>query len=168
MYRVEFRNGGELVKAIDVATLDEARAAADDAAMEEYGANFAAVKDLDAGGAEVTSRRDNAAFTNGGQPGVRMKSYKLKDAGKGAFQIGPLSKWVGFGAVDAGRVITVRVEDIALERLHRSIDGGTDYLSVLEVNRGRIFRIAQRKYERGSIEPDGSVSVTDADVAEEV
>jgi Protein of unknown function (DUF1488) len=98
-----------------------------------------------------------------------MNSYKLKDAGKDAFIIGPVAKWVGFGAVDAGRVITVQVEDIALERLDPSISGGAGYLSALEANRGRIFVIAQRKYERGSIEPDGcSVSVTYADVAEEV
>jgi hypothetical protein len=61
---------------------------------------------------------------------------------------------------------------IALEHLNPSIgggaDGGADYLSALKDNRGRIFVIAQRKYERGSIEPDGSMSITYADVAEEV
>jgi hypothetical protein len=40
-----------------------------------------------------------------------MKSYKLKDAGKDAFLMDPLAKWIGFGVVDAGRPITVRVDD---------------------------------------------------------
>jgi Protein of unknown function (DUF1488) len=81
-----------------------------------------------------------------------MKSYKLKDAEKAAFINGPLANWVGFGAVDAGRVITVKVQDIALERLHPSIAGGTDYVSALEAHRGKIFKIAARKYELGLVE----------------
>jgi hypothetical protein len=106
-------------------------------------------------------------FTNGNRPGVRMKSYKLKDGGKGAFLLDPLAKWIGFGAVDAGRMITVRVEDIALQRLDRTA-GGANQMSVLETYRGKIFNIAAEKYEVGLIEPGEIISVTDADVAQQL
>jgi transcriptional regulator with XRE-family HTH domain len=103
-------------------------------------------------------------FTNGNQPGVRMKSYKLKDAGLDVFLMGPVAKWVGFGALDAGRKITVRVEDIALQRLEPA-SGGADHRNALRKHRSKVFTIAAEKYERGIIEPDGSVSVTYADVS---
>ena len=94
-----------------------------------------------------------------------MESYKLKDAGKNAFVMDPVAKWVGFGAVDAGRVITVRVEDIALQRLDPS-SGGADHRNALERHRGKIFKIAAEKYELGLIESGDIISVTDADVAQ--
>lgn len=93
-----------------------------------------------------------------------MKSYNLKDAGKDAFLWDPLAKWIGFGAVDAGRVITVRVEDIALEHLDPTIGGGAEHMRALYKHRSRIFRIAAEKYEQGLIEGD-VVSVMYADVA---
>jgi transcriptional regulator with XRE-family HTH domain len=106
-------------------------------------------------------------FTNGDRPGVRMKSYKLKDAGKDAFLMDPLVKWIGFGAVDAGRMITVRVEDIALQRLDPTAEGANQ-MSVLATLRGKIFNIAAEKYEVGLIEPGEIISVTDADVAQQL
>jgi hypothetical protein len=108
-------------------------------------------------------------FTNGDQPGVRMKSYKLKDAGLDAFLLDPLAKWIGFGAVAPGRVITVRVEDIALQRLSPS-SGGANHVSVLEDknHRRKIFKIAAEKYELGLIESGDTISVTDADVAQQL
>jgi hypothetical protein len=96
-----------------------------------------------------------------------MKSYKLKDAGKDAFPIGPVAKWIGFGAVDAGRMITVRVEDIALQRLDPTAEGANQ-ISVLATHRGKIFNIAAEKYEVGLIEPGEIISVTDADVAQQL
>jgi hypothetical protein len=48
-----------------------------------------------------------------------MKTYTLKDDGKDAFPIGPVAKWVGFRAIDAGRAITVRVEDMRFNALVR-------------------------------------------------
>jgi hypothetical protein len=113
--------------------------------------------------------RSNAGveFTNGNRPGVRMKSYKLKDGGKNAFPVGPVAKWIGFGAVDdAGRVVTVQVEDIALERLDPSIIGGANHTSALDAYRDKIFRIAAEKYEDGLIEPGDVISITDADLAQ--
>jgi hypothetical protein len=97
-----------------------------------------------------------------------MKSYKLEDSGKDVFLMDPLAKWLGFGALDAGagRAITVRVEDIALQRLSPSIGGGANHTSALETHRSKIFKIAAEKYELGLIETDGKISVTDADVAQ--
>ena len=98
-----------------------------------------------------------------------MKSYNLEDAAKAVFLMDPLAKWLGFGAVDAGagRAITVRVEDIALERLDPSIVGGASHKSALETHRSKVFKIAAEKYELGLIESDGKmISVTDADVAQ--
>jgi transcriptional regulator with XRE-family HTH domain len=106
-------------------------------------------------------------FTNGAQPGVRMKSFKLKDAGQNAFVMDTVSKWFGFGAIDAGRRIKVLVEDLALERIYnRPIGGGTGYIYVLERYRPWIFKIAAEKYELGLIESGDVISVTDADVAQ--
>jgi transcriptional regulator with XRE-family HTH domain len=108
---------------------------------------------------------EGVEFTNGTAPGVRVKSYKLKDAGQDGFLLEQLAKWVGFGAVDAGRVITVRVEDIALQRLSPSIGGGADHMSALETHRSKIFKIAARKYELGLVEPGEIISVRFDDVA---
>lgn len=108
-------------------------------------------------------------FTNGNRPGLRMKSHKLKDGGKNAFPVGPVAKWIGFGAVDdMGRVVTVQVEDIALERLDPSIIGGASHTSALDAYRDKIFKIAAEKYEDGLIEPDNVISITDADVARQL
>ena len=108
-------------------------------------------------------------FTNGNRPGVRMKSYKLKDGGKNAFPVGPVAKWIGFGAVDdMGRVVTVQVEDIALERLDPSIIGGANHTSALDAYRDKIFKIAAEKYEDGLIEPGNVISITDTDVARQL
>jgi transcriptional regulator with XRE-family HTH domain len=108
-------------------------------------------------------------FTNGNRPGVRMKSYKLKDGGKNAFPVGPVAKWIGFGAVDdMGRLVTVQVEDTALERLDPSIIGGANHMSALDAYRDKIFKIAAEKYEVGLTEPGEIISVTDADVAQQL
>ena len=98
-----------------------------------------------------------------------MKSYKLKDAGKDAFPVGPVAASVGFGAIDDdGRVFEVRVQDIALQRLDPS-SGGANHTSVLEIHRSKMFRIAAEKYERGRIEPGNPIIlVTDADVAQQL
>jgi hypothetical protein len=116
----------------------------------------------------LTLEAAGVEFTNGERPGVRMKSYKLKDAGKDAFVVGPVAKSIGFGAVDAGRVITVHVEDIALERLDPSIVGRANHTDALEAHRSKIFKIAAEKYERGLIEPGDIISVTDGDVAQQL
>ena len=98
-----------------------------------------------------------------------MKSHKLKDGGKNTFPVGPVAKWIGFGAVDdMGRVVTVQVEDIALERLDPSIIGGASRTSALDEYRDKIFKIAAEKYEDGLIEPDNVISITDADVARQL
>ena len=98
-----------------------------------------------------------------------MKSYKLKDAGKDPFPVPPVAKWSGFGAVDdAGREITIRVEDIALQRLDPS-SGGADHTHVLKTHRSKIFKIAAEKYELGLVESGDTgniILVTDADVAQ--
>jgi transcriptional regulator with XRE-family HTH domain len=99
-------------------------------------------------------------FTNGDQPGVRLKMFKLKDGGKNAFPMDPTnSKFFGFGASAEGKSVTTWVEDFALDSLKNDIHGSAEYLSTLEANRARLFRIAQTKYERGVIERDGSVMV---------
>ncbi len=94
-------------------------------------------------------------FLNGERPGVRLKSFRLKDGGQSAFPIDNLL-FYGFAAVDAGQTIIVRVEAPALERLNRSIQGDSDYLQTLEAHRGLIFKIAQTKYDRELDEPDHS------------
>lgn len=92
---------------------------------------------------------------------------KLKDGGKNASPVGPVAKWTGFGAVDdTGRVVTVQVEDIALERLDPSIIGGANHTGALDAYRDKIFKIAAEKYEDGLIEPGNVISITDADVAQ--
>ena len=91
-----------------------------------------------------------------------MKSYKLKDAGKDPFPVGPVAKWSGFGAVDdAGRAIEVHVEDIALQRLDPSSEGA-DHTRVLNTHRNKIIEIAAEKYERGN----DIILVTVADLAQ--
>ena len=69
------------------------------------------------------------------------------------------SKFFGFGARAAGKSVTIWVEDFALDSLKNDIHGSAEYLSTLEANRARLFRIAQTKYERGVIGYDGSVVV---------
>ena len=94
-----------------------------------------------------------------------MKSWKLKDAGKGSFLMDPVAKWVGFGAIDdAGRVITVRVEDIALQRLDPTSQGA-DHSNVLAKHREKVFAVAAKKYELGRIDGD-LITITDADIAQ--
>ena len=92
-----------------------------------------------------------------------MKPYKLRDGGKAAYPIGPVAKWVGFGALDDGREIEVRVEDIALQRLEPSSQGA-DHTNALQKHRSRVFAIAAEKYELDGVGPDGRVYVKDADV----
>ena len=70
-------------------------------------------------------------------------------------------EWLG--ACDAGRPIEVRVKDSVLQRLGPST--GADHTSVLETQRCKIFKIAADKYERGCIEPDDIILVTDSDIA---
>jgi hypothetical protein len=96
---------------------------------------------------------------------LRVKLHKLKDAGKDAFVIDPVAKWIGFGVVDAGRAIEVRLEDIALQRLDRT-SCGANHTRVLDAHRSEIFKIAAEKYEDGLIEPGDIISITDADVAQ--
>jgi hypothetical protein len=106
-------------------------------------------------------------FASGNRTAVRMRSYRLKDGGKSAFPVGPVAKWIGLGAVDdMGRVVTVQVEDTALERLDPSIFGGANHTSALDAYRDKIFKIAAEKYEDGLIEPGDVISITDADVAQ--
>ena len=103
-------------------------------------------------------------FTNGDQPGVRIKSFKLKDTGKNAYlDDDPVSKFVTFAAKAGERWITIRVEDLALEHLEPDISGGADYMRALEKHRGRIFRIAAQKYE---LEQSDIISIRYSDVAQ--
>jgi len=105
-------------------------------------------------------------FTNGDEPGVRMKSYKLRDAGQNAFLVNPpFGTWIGFGAVDAKRKITIHVQDLALQHLDPKISGGAEHVRAVEEHRAKIFRIAARKYELGHVEPGEIISVRFADVA---
>ena len=86
--------------------------------------------------------------------------FKLKDGGKNAFPMDPTnSKFFGFGASAEGKSVTTWLEDFALDSLKNDIHGSAEYLSTLDANRARLFRIAQTKYERGVIERDGSVMV---------
>jgi transcriptional regulator with XRE-family HTH domain len=102
-------------------------------------------------------------FTNGGRPGVRMRSHRLKDAGQNAFPID--LDFMGLGATDGKRNITIRVERSALEHLDdQKIGSGSDNKRAFDKHRSRIFRIAAEKYEQGPIEGD-VVSVMYADVA---
>jgi hypothetical protein len=103
-------------------------------------------------------------FTNGEQPGVRIKSFKLKDVGENPFYWDHMSKLIAFAAKDGERRINICVEDLALEWLE-DIRGGAGYPQALQKHRGRIFRIAARKYELGHVEPGEIISVMYADVA---
>ena len=98
-------------------------------------------------------------FTNGEEPGVRMKSFKLKDGRHNAFPLDTNSKFFCFAADDAGKDVTIYVEDLALDRLNDKIKGSADYLSTLEANRTLLLRIAQIKYERGAVDPQGNVLI---------
>ena len=102
-------------------------------------------------------------FTNGDQPGVRMRSFKLKDVGENPFYWDDVSKFFAFQAINGERRITICVEDLALEHFE-DIRGGAGYLQALQKHRGRIFRIAARKYELGHVEPGEIISVRFADV----
>jgi transcriptional regulator with XRE-family HTH domain len=103
-------------------------------------------------------------FTNGDQPGVRIKSYRLKDAGHEAFPVD--LDFIGVGVIDAKRNITIRVERSALDHLgDRRIGAGGDHMRAFDEHRDRIIRIADEKYKRGIIEPDDIVLVMYADVA---
>lgn len=101
-------------------------------------------------------------FTNGDEPGVRMRSLKLKDAGENAYHLDDVSKLFAFAATDGERRITICVEDLALERLERDVVGGTGYLRALAKHRDRIFRIAAQKYE---LEQNDTISIAYSDVA---
>jgi hypothetical protein len=60
VYRVEMRNGGEPVKIVEAATIEEAKRAGD-AAIAARDANFARI--VDASGVEIISRRDDAPWS---------------------------------------------------------------------------------------------------------
>ena len=74
-----------------------------------------------------------------------------------------MSKFFAFQAINGERRITICVEDLALEHFE-DIRGGAGYLQALQKHRGRIFRIAARKYELGHVEPGEIISVRFADV----
>jgi hypothetical protein len=104
-------------------------------------------------------------FTNGDQPGVRLKKFKLKDAGKNAFHSDDLV-FIEFGAVDdAGHKIIIRVQDLALQHFDQNIRGGAEHMRAFEEHRSKIFKIAARKYELGLVEPGEIISVRFDDVA---
>jgi transcriptional regulator with XRE-family HTH domain len=103
-------------------------------------------------------------FTNGEQPGVRIRAYKLKDADQRAFPID--LEFIGFGATDGKHNITIRVERSALEYLDdQRIGSGGDHMRAFDKHRSRILRIAAEKYEQGRIGLGDVVSVRHVDVA---
>jgi hypothetical protein len=95
---------------------------------------------------------------------VKMKSHKLKDAGKGAFPVPPVAAWSGFGAVDGDHELEVHVQDIALQWLD-STSTGADHTNVLETHRSKILEIAAGKYEQGCVVSGNIIRVTVDDVA---
>jgi transcriptional regulator with XRE-family HTH domain len=113
---------------------------------------------------QATLESAGVEFSNGDEPGVKIKSFKLKDVGENPFYWDHVSKLIAFAAKDGERRITICVEDLALEHFEDT-RGGADYLQKLQKHRGRIFRIAARKYELGHVEPDEIISVKFADVA---
>jgi transcriptional regulator with XRE-family HTH domain len=144
---------------------------------EASGVSLPTIRRLEAadgllGGREDTGEKILAAlkaagveFTNGDQPGVRIKSYRLKDAGQNAFPPDD-PRFIGFGAVEGERKITVLVEDLALQHIEPKISGGADHMWAFEKHRSRIFRIAAQKYDLGLIEAGQTISVMYADIAD--
>src|SRR5580704_14924267 len=100
----------------------------------------------------------------GSEPGVEMRVMKLRDAGENSFAKDTVSKWVGFGALDGVRPITILVEDLALARLDPSITGGESHRRALQKHRQRLLLLADRKYQRGDVEQGNIVRVLFADV----
>ena len=100
-----------------------------------------------------------------GRPGMKMKSQKLKDAGKGAFPVYPLAAWSGFGVVDGNHTLEVHVEEGALQRLDPKSEGA-DHTHVLEKHRSKILEIADSKYQRGCVVSGNIIRVTVDDVAQ--
>lgn len=107
---------------------------------------------------------DGVEFTNGDQPGVRLRSYKLKDARHGPFPIDV--DLIGFGATDGKRDITIHVERSALAYLDdQKVGSGAEHMRAFYKHSHRILGIAADKYEQGRTEPDDIVLVTRVDVA---
>ena len=97
-------------------------------------------------------------FTNGDQPGLRMKKFKLRDAGQKAFHCDG-SNFYWFWCSRQPWEITVIVQDLALQHLDPKIGGRADHVRTVEEHRSKLFEIAARKYELGHIEPCEIVSI---------
>jgi transcriptional regulator with XRE-family HTH domain len=105
---------------------------------------------------------DGVEFTNGDQPGVWLRSYKLKDAGQEPFPID--LDLIGFGATDGKRDITIHVERSALAYLDdQRIGSGAEHMRAFYRHSHRILGIAAEKYDPAG--PADVVLVTQADVA---
>ena len=67
--------------------------------------------------------------------------------------------------MDGQRSVTIRVQDLALQRLDPDMGGGAEHMRAFYKHRHRILGIADKKYSQGLIEPNDTVSVLDADIA---
>ena len=83
----------------------------------------------------------------------------LRDGGKPAFRVGPLAIWTGFGALDGALEISILVHDSAIAVLEP--DTAIAHVHVVEANRERLLRIADRKYQEVKGDP---VRVTASDL----
>ena len=141
---------------VSVATLGRIEAG-DSASPELTNAVLAVRRALEAAGVE---------FTDGGQPGVRMRGRVrdgLSDGGDKAYEAA--SGWFGFVAWDGDRAIEIRASHRALDDLDPTTRRGSDYRGIVERNRERIFEVGRRLFECGIFERDGAVSIRVLSVA---
>jgi hypothetical protein len=111
---------------------------------------------LEAGGVE---------FTNGDQPGVRMKprgaKMMLEDSGINPYVVNE-SRY-GFGARDGGREFQIHVSDTALNDLEPS-KPRSGYLGIVMRHRRSMFEAARRLYREGRVEQGDVILVKTADL----
>jgi transcriptional regulator with XRE-family HTH domain len=101
-------------------------------------------------------------FTNGEQPGVRLRLYRLKDEGHDAFHYD--QRFIGFGAADGEDKFTVLVEDLALQRLEPKITGGAQHMWAFGKHRSQLIRTAAKNYDLGLTKPGKIISVLYDDI----
>jgi transcriptional regulator with XRE-family HTH domain len=100
-------------------------------------------------------------FTNGGQPGVRMKAT-LTDFGDEP-RTEHKSDNMYFKLKDGNKEVRVGVSQPGLED-RQGEQGSADMLAIFERQRPKIVATAQIKYRNGYIEKDGSILIKNSDL----
>jgi transcriptional regulator with XRE-family HTH domain len=91
-------------------------------------------------------------FTNGGQPGVRMRSRAEKSLQSGEANGYRYEGGVEFGMRDGARIAICRVSEEALLALNKN--ARRDYIAVFDKNRAMLEKIAIQKFQASLMKND--------------